>query len=490
MQAPQDRTTPGLFTSLFRYRWTSLAIIALITLLSGGFGYLTQQPATAKATIALKSPSQDDVLTPGVVGDASTTRYIEQRAQFATNDAVLGEVAGDVGATSISKLREQITVKPVTGTNTMVVTAQGATANDAVTLANATVAAYRSQSAALADQLRAKAADELSASQQAVRTAAGNKADPLSQAASSTLADLQRQGAQLRVTALVFGDGVDFVNSARVEDATVPGAPLRDIAVGFVLGLAAAAVVAWVRADRDRRIVDANRPVAILDAPLLGVIQKQDSGTLVTRLASPSNAKSNGTLATLVPSQYHLVGTALMRRALLGVVAVIGPPPAHDRWDSVLNVAVALAADGARVLVIDADPAGTVSKQLKALDDSEPPTDQDNPSDGPSRIQVRADVELFLLSPGSGSEPSTGPAAREFAEKVLVDREKYDMIIVDTPSIDTTPLAPALMRISTGILAVVPRGCDESSISEIKRTAEVYSTPLLGFVYTGARGIG
>lgn len=490
MQAPQDRTTPGLFSSMFRYRWTSIAIIALVTLLSGGFGYLTQQPAMATATIALKSPNQNDVLTPGVVGDASTTRYIEQRAQFTTNDVVLGQVAGDVGGTSISQLRERITVKPVSGTNTIVVTAQGTTADDAVALANATVNAYRSQSAALADQLRAKAADELSASQQAVRAAAGNKSDPLSQAASSTLADLQRQGAELRVNALVFGDGVDFVNAARVEDATVPGAPLRDIAVGFVLGLAAAAVVAWVRADRDRRVVDASRPTAILGAPLLGVIQKQDRGVLGTRLANPSNSSANGTSTTLASSQYHLVGTALTRRTLQGVVSVIGPATAHDRWNSTLNVAVALAADGGQVLVIDADPAGNVSKQLTAIGGGEPPRDVDGPGAQPRRIQVRKDVELLLLSPGSASELNTGPAAREFAEKVWIDREKYDMIIVDAPSIDTTPLVPALMRVSTGILAVVPRGCDESSISEIGRTAEIYTTPVLGFVYTGARGIG
>lgn len=490
MQAPQDRPTPGLFSSLIRYRWTSIAIIALVTLLSGVFGYLTQQPATAKATIAIKSPSQNDVLTPGVVGDASTTRYIQQRAQFATNDAVLGQVAGDVGATSISQLRDQITVKPVAGTNTIVVTAEGATADDAVTLANATVNAYRSKSAALADQLRTKAADELSASQQAVRVAAGNKSDPLSQAASSTLADLQRQGAELRVNALVFGDGVDFVNAARIEDATVPGAPLRDIAVGFVLGLAAAAVVAWVRADRDRRVVDAGRPTAILGAPLLGIIQKEDRGALVTRLVNQPNSPSNGAPTTLASSQYHLVGTALTRRTLQGVVSVIGPATAHDRWNSTLNIAVALAADGGQVLVIDADPAGNVSKQLRALGGGEALRNVDISSAEPHRIQVREDVELFLLSPGSGSELHTGPAAREFAEKVWVDREKYDMIIVDAPSIDTTPLVPALMRVSTGILAVVPRGCDESSISEIGRTAEIYTTPVLGFVYTGARGIG
>ena len=64
------------------------------------------------------------------------------------------------------------------------------------------------------------------------------------------------------------------------------------------------------------------------------------------------------------------------------------------------------------------------------------------------------------------------------------------MMVIDTPAIASTPLAGALIRVSTGILAVVPRGSDESSIADIRRTSEIYSSPLVGFVYTGARGIG
>jgi hypothetical protein len=64
------------------------------------------------------------------------------------------------------------------------------------------------------------------------------------------------------------------------------------------------------------------------------------------------------------------------------------------------------------------------------------------------------------------------------------------MVIIDMPSIEATPLAAVLIPVCTGLLAVVPRGATEGAVIGIRRTAEVYSTPLIGYVYTGARGVG
>ena len=250
-----------------------------------------------------------------------------------TTDAVLSEVASDVGGAGISDLRARISADPITGTNAIRITAEAPTADGAVALANAVVAAYRSETAAMTDELRRKATDELAASQEALRGAAANRSDPLAQAAATALSDLQRQGAELRVTSLVYGDGVDFVNAARVEDAEVPGWPLRALAIGFVLGVALAGVVAWIRADRDRRITDANAPVAVLDAPLLGIVPRAErSASLLSRSNGHAASGTKLALKTRAPlPQYQLVAAALMRRTLPGVVAVISPPGSADR---------------------------------------------------------------------------------------------------------------------------------------------------------------
>lgn len=495
--APYEKATPGLLSSLAQYRWLALAIVVVVTALSGVGGFLTRAPASATAILSLKTPSENNVLVPGVVGDASTTRFIQQRAQFVTNDVVLGEVASDVGGTSISELRKRISAEPVTGTNAITITAQAATADQAVVLANAAVAAYRTETAALTDQLRVKASDELAASQEALRGAAANRSDPLAQAAATALADLQRQGAELRVSTLVYGDGVDFVNAARVEDAEVPGWPLRALAIGFVLGAALATLVTWIRADRDRRVTDANSSVAVLDAPLLGVIPRSDkSASLFARLDSQSGNGTQVALKTRTPlPQYQLVAAALMRRTLPGVIAVISPPGSvDDRVETTLNVALGVAAEGGRVLIVDADHVETLSRRLLGLrgeseDGAELPNGPPDPREVHT-VRVGDDVEVHLMTPHAGASIAVPTAARELAEQIWAYRDRYEVVLIDTPSVAATPLVAALIRVTNGILAVVPRGCDESSIADIRRTSEIYASPLVGYVYTGARGIG
>ena len=490
--ASHEKTTPGVLASLSQYRWLALAIVIATTALSGVGGFLTRPPASATATLSIKVPSEDNVLVPGVVGDASTTRFVQQRAQFMTNDAVLGEVADDIGGASISDLRERIEAEPVVGTNVVRVTAEAPSADEAVGLANTAVAAYRAETAAATDELRRKAADELASSQEALRGTAGNRGDPSAQAAVTALSDLQKQAAALRVNVLVYGDGVDFVNAARAEDAEVPGWPLRAIAVGFVLGVALAGVVSWLRADRDRRITDANAPVAVLDAPLLGIIPRGDR-TVPSVPALDGRPAGDAALAlkprTALP-QYQLVAAALMRRNLPGIVSVLSPPDADDRTETTLNVAIAIAAEGGRVLVVDADPAAALSRRLLEL---RLETGSDKEPAGPDDIRVvhvREDVEVHLVTPDPNAGLTVPAAARELAERIWQYREKYEMVLIDTPSIASTPLVATLIRVSTGVLAVVPRGVDEPSIAEIGRTAEIYSLPVVGYVYTGARGIG
>jgi Mrp family chromosome partitioning ATPase len=76
---------------------------------------------------------------------------------------------------------------------------------------------------------------------------------------------------------------------------------------------------------------------------------------------------------------------------------------------------------------------------------------------------------------------------RALVEKLVGRIEEFDLIIVDCPSVESSPLVPAILRACAGVLAVVPRGSQERDIAEIRRTADIFSNPILGFVYTGAR---
>jgi capsular polysaccharide biosynthesis protein len=498
---------------MWLYRWSTLGIIVLMTVLGGLSGLLGSEPVTATAQMTLKNPGENDVLAPGVVGDASTSRYVEQRAQFVTTDEVLQAVSVDSDL-GIGDLRDRIAAEPVSGTNTIYVTATASGPDEAADLANLVVEAYRTVTTTAVDDLTRRAVDELALNQEALRRVGGEGPEAL--AAADTLADLQRQTTELRLGAILHRDGVDFVNQARPEDAVVPGPPVREVGVGLGLGLLVAGFAAWIRADRNRRVTDANTPVKALDAPLLAVVARPERGALLARTAEGAAP------AAIVPrSEFQLVGAALLRRAPAGVIIVLAPPRSRqDRSDAVVDIAAAVAADGSRVLVVDADPDGRVTRRL------EPnvivPTLFVNGSSGaprrpsphpvqattvvagasdllsresaliaPTRVRLSDDVEFSLLKPSPDDARASGLVAREFADRVASARTDYDMVLIDAPHVDATPVVPALLRVATGILAVVPRGSDETALIQIRRTADISTTPLLGFVYTGAaRGMG
>lgn len=491
MATPQHKDTPGLFASMWVYRWSSLAIVVAVTVLAGVPGLLSSEPITATAQVTLKNPGTSGVLAPGVVGDASTSRYIEQRALFMTNDDVLRSVSADAGL-SISELRGRITAEAGSGTNTIYVTATGDDPEDAADLANLVVDAYRTETSTAVDELTRRAVDELAVSQEALRRVQGNGPD--AQAAASTLADLQRQSADLRLDAILHRDGVDFVGEARPEDATVPGPPVREIGVGLALGLAIAGFTAWIRADRHRRVTDANSPVTVLGAPLLAIVARPERTMLLPRgelLRAPD--ASEATPAGIVPRpEFQLVGAALLRRAPAGVVLVLAPPRSReDRSDAVIDIAAAIAADGGRVLVVDVDPAGRVSRRLEPHVLVPVAAVNGSSAIAPARVRLSGDVEFALLKPAPDDARAAGPVAREFADRVAACHGDYDMVVIDAPQVDATPFVPALLRVATGILAVVPRGSNETAVAQIRRTADISTTPIVGFVYTGAaRGIG
>ena len=247
--AMNDEAHPGVLASLWKYRAMSAAIVAVMVVLSVGVGFLAQPRAQAKATIALSSPPAKSVLAPGVTGDASLARYTAQRAAYVKSDAVLRTVAASLRRNDITKLRGDISATASTSSNTIVIVAEADTSGEAVKLAAATVAAYRSKTAEevrlLTDSAIASINESSLRVQAGITATSGNSVQ-------TTLSQLAVEASEIKVSSALFGDGVDFVAAPRADAVTLPTLPLREAALGLVLGLLLAATAAWVRADRTR----------------------------------------------------------------------------------------------------------------------------------------------------------------------------------------------------------------------------------------------
>ena len=93
-----DQNGPSLLGAMSRYRVMCALIVGAVAILSVVAALLTAGGATATATIGLRTPQVDNVLVPGLQGDASLGRYTAQRARFVTSDEVMTVVADTIGS--------------------------------------------------------------------------------------------------------------------------------------------------------------------------------------------------------------------------------------------------------------------------------------------------------------------------------------------------------------------------------------------------------
>jgi len=254
----KDRAPVGLLGAMWRYKGMCALIVVVCVVLSIGVGFLLTPQPSATATIALRTPSQENVLAPGSVGDASLARYTAQRARFVTSDDVLSNVGHSLGNDDLNKMRGELDVTPSKDSNIITITASGASGKDAVRLATDVTRAYGEETEKQVGELTRAALKSIDESAAEVRaTITGNNV-AVNDAAASTLGQLQQRAATLRTSSAVLGDGVEFVVNPDDSSVVSQRFPIKEAALGLVLGLLIAGTVAYLRADSeavDRRSV-------------------------------------------------------------------------------------------------------------------------------------------------------------------------------------------------------------------------------------------
>ena len=308
-------------------------------------------------------------------------------------------------------------------------------------------------------------------------------------------------------------------SSARViGDATVPQRrtfpPAMSLLamIGFVFGAVAAA--AWIIAA-DQLVPGANpfpsrKPVAppavsekrtaaaakqppdtealpqpavsVIEKPLIARLKESDvmqtlggilatGGTAdVTRLGWPT-LRAGGPLTTFCIDMREM-RTALARRAAkettkdtVPVMAVIGAGAGHDRSIAALNIALAAARDGARVLMIDAD------HKMHALSDkiSRPVKTE------PSRLgwlsigskisrAITTTNGISILPALTASDAKTADTKVADAIRKAIAQARsaggYDLVVLDGPAMPWRPTDRKLFDIADGLVAVLPVDLD------------------------------
>jgi uncharacterized protein involved in exopolysaccharide biosynthesis/Mrp family chromosome partitioning ATPase len=309
-------------------------------------------------------------------------------------------------------------------------------------------------------------------------------------------------------------ESLNTSNARIIGEATVPRLrtfpPAMSLLamVGFMLGTLAAA--AWVVAA-DRLPPDTSEPQPVksetklsaapskqprstrpqpqaaavtLEKPPIALLQESDvmrtlggilaSGgiTDVTRMGWPT-LRTGFPLTTFLNTMREM-RAPLAKRTPAGatpVMAVIGVGVAQDRSIAALNIALAAARDGAKVLVIDADHVNhALSDKLSRPGKSEANTlNWLNIGTKPSRaIETRNGISVLPAITASDAKSS------EAVHKAIAQARSaggYDLVILDGPAMPWSAADHKLLDAAGGLVAVLPGKLDINDCIETIITA-------------------
>jgi uncharacterized protein involved in exopolysaccharide biosynthesis/Mrp family chromosome partitioning ATPase len=148
------------------------------------------------------------------------------------------------------------------------------------------------------------------------------------------------------------------------------------------------------------------------------------------------------------------------------VMAMIGAGAGEDRSIAVLNVAIAAARDGARVLVIDADH-GThaLSTKMNGFGQSEASRLSWLSIGTKASRAIRTANGISILPVIKGSDTKAGEAIRKTIAQAR-SAGGYDLVILDGPAMPWSAADRKLLEIAEGIVAILPARLDINDCME------------------------
>jgi len=248
---------------------------------------------------------------------------------------------------------------------------------------------------------------------------------------------------------------VTITQQPRLAEEPSSPATLRNTAIGLFVGLVLGAAVAVARVRLDRSVRDADDAAALIDAPVVGVIVRdpQLKQSSVLDAASTTGAKEG---FRQLRTNLQFLDIDQPPRSIVVSSAV----PSEGKTTLTVNLGLALAEAGCKVVVVDADlRRPRVTRYLGLVG-------------GPGLTNIlagSADLEDVLQPFGDGalSVVGAGPSAPNPAQILASNRMRqlmeqlrnsYDYVLFDAPPLLPVADASGLAVLADGVLLSVHFG--------------------------------
>jgi capsular exopolysaccharide synthesis family protein len=305
---------------------------------------------------------------------------------------------------------------------------------------------------------------------------------------------LQGRLKEAEIAAASVDPSIHVVDTAAMPRKPSRPKPLLNLILAAAAGLAIGLAAAFARESADKNIHSRRDIQSTTQVPVLGLIPKIDSGQSrilsswsarrSMKISPPRHANGDGntpsanlaasddpgvrawldTPALMESFNRLAVNVAFLQQGQrLKALAVTSPVPGEGKTTVAINLAVAMAQRGGRVLLVDADLRRgrihsalrtTRSPGLSEVLHGEIPVEQ-----AINRLRFQGGTSLHLLAAG---RPLENPALvlTESGVGELLQRleESYDLVILDTPPLNAVSVAMLFGSAVGGVVLVARSG--------------------------------
>ena len=489
---------------LWRYRWMLLVVAVGAAAAAYGLSMLQPTRYTATAQMILSDPRNAGVFRDESRIVIDPVRYVRTQAELADSTPVLARVAEMTGGViSVDTLDARISTRASRDLDLITIVAEDPTAAGAKQLADAVGQAYQDQvqfevqenaAASIGELTEAKAAVDVRVVAFDAEIARDPDNTSLQAERNAAVAEgitLESRMNQITVDAALYGSGVQLFEPADLPAGRSQPTPMRNAALGGVLGLMGGGAYAWWLGERRRVATGRHDAAPILGVPLLGVIPNLESVGATTKLPTLDQPSSVGAEA------YHFVASSLEHSIdtdAVKVILITSSTPGDGKTITAFNVAVAMSRGGRKVLLVDADERARGLTKWNKLDDAKGLSDLGNGitvHDARNSLPQRTDLSVGIIPAGSRLDAGAGLfRSPEFRYTMTALRDEADVVIVDSPPVLAVADALAIAGRCDGVVLVITQGTSYQVIEDARDRLAMVGTPLLGYVFNRARSRG
>jgi tyrosine-protein kinase Etk/Wzc len=299
---------------------------------------------------------------------------------------------------------------------------------------------------------------------------------------------LRKDFQQARMSEAVEAGDVDVVDMADVPYAPVLTASAVKLALGLVIGLLLGLVLAYLLEALNTSVRRPEDLEAVLHVPGLAVIPRISGGSSNGRsrlrgLLGAGKSKKPGAGSPMSGGQTFSIGIEAFRNLrtsliwsdggeALKTLVVTSAAPGEGKTLTAANLAVTLAYDGLRVLLVDCDIRRPRVHGLFHLPRAPGLMELLTASTGPGapRLPAIRDTSVVGLSvlpcgalPSNAANLLSGTRMKVLLQEL---REQYDIIVLDTPPVLATADAGIVASLTDGVLLVVRAGTTDKNAAQ------------------------